>query len=172
MRLPVLALILTSGLALAGDGPKPVTYMNGSVSGLSANTGATLEVTYAKGLIVRSASANVEIPYAAIVKTSRAPQQQVEEAKQPVYKVWTLRKKIIPPTPMENVTVAYRTNGTENNVTLLMEKKIADSVMEAWDRENERRSKARGEWWGDSYWKTAHNQGQWGGAGEVASREE
>ncbi|MEO8100143.1 MAG: hypothetical protein ABI811_20755 [Acidobacteriota bacterium] len=173
MRLSFLTFtfILASGFALAADGPESVTYLEGNLDGLAVHSVATLELSHGKAMILRAKEAKVEIPYAGITKVERST-SKVETASEPLYKVWNLRKKLIPPTPVEHVTLHYKGQGSaDHSVTLAMQKSSADNVMAAWDTENELRSKARGDWWGDGIWKTTRNKDQWGGSGQVAARE-
>ncbi|MEI9813327.1 MAG: hypothetical protein WDO18_12070 [Acidobacteriota bacterium] len=66
MRFSFLAVTLACGIAMAGDGPKSVTYLKGNVDGIAEDAGGTLDLSSPKTLKLRSGDTHVEIPYAAI----------------------------------------------------------------------------------------------------------
>jgi hypothetical protein len=106
------------------------------------------------------------------VTNSESKEQPVFDEKEPMYKFWTLRKKLLPPTPLQEVTIEYKdAKGAANSVTLSMEKPLADWLAARLLKAEERKAELRGEWWGDQVWKTKRNETGWGGAGEIASRE-
>jgi hypothetical protein len=164
-------LALATGIAVAADRPQPVTYLNGNIEGFSQNAGGTLELRDTKAMVLRSKDANVEIPYSAVSMTGRKTVAVLTQ-KDPLYKVWSLHKRLLIPVPLEEMAVAYKDkNGTEKTVTIEMEKKTADRVQVNIERAAQRKASDAGAWWGDSLWKTSRNKDQWGGAGVVAQRE-
>lgn len=171
MRFTLITLTLACGFAVAADGPKTVTYIKGSVEGLSPNETATMTLPDTKVLVLKTKDSGLEIPYAAIVKSGRAI-VEAEVENEPLYKVWSLHERLLPPAPKHQLTLDYKTkSGVEQSVTLSMDKATADKVMAHVDRAAARNSANAGNWWGDDYWKTKRNQNQWGGAGTVAQRE-
>jgi hypothetical protein len=161
--------LLTLGTCLTlAAGPKDVTYLAGSLEGITSK--ATLDLTNTKVMVLRSGSIKIEIPYMAISKSDVKTQEFAE--KEPLYKVWTLGSRLMPPTPQEEYSLEYRdAKGATTTVTLGMEKSVADKLSARLAKAEERKAAQRGDWWGDSYWKTKRNQNEWGGAGELASRE-
>ena len=171
MRLSIITLLMAAGFAVAADGPKPVTYLNGNLEGFAQNASGTLDIRSAKTMKLHTKAANIEIPYEAVSKTERTTPKVVTE-KEPLYKVWTLPKRLTPPTPLDQVVVNYTDkSGAEKSVTIEMQKSTADWVVANVERAAARNAANGGSWWGDSYWKTKRNKDQWGGAGPVAQRE-
>ncbi len=171
MRLSIISLLLAAGIAVAADGPKPVTYLNGNIEGFAQNASGTLDVRSAKTMTLRTKGADVEIPYAAVSKTDRTT-PLVSVAKDPLYKVWSLPQRLMPPTPLQQLVVTYKDKaGAEKSVTLEIQKATADRVLANVEQAAARNAANSGAWWGDSVWKTQRNKDQWGGSGAVAQRE-
>lgn len=162
--------ILASGVALASDNVKPITYLEGNLEGFVANVGGKLEFRDSKAMVLHAKGWEAVIPYAAVSKTSEKEIPVVTE-KDPLYKVWSLHKRLLIPTPLHAVTVVYKDKGAEKTVTLEMEKSSANRVQAQIKQAAERKAANDGAWWGDSVWKTARNKQDWGGAGVMAQRE-
>jgi hypothetical protein len=160
MRLSLTSFFLASGLALAAQTNPAVKYLKGTVEGIADNASGTLNLTSVKVLVLEADSTRVEIPYAGVTATDvSAPVRPVEP--EPLYKVWTLYKRILPPEPVQSVTLEFRdAEGDRNQVTLELEKPVADRLM-ARIREAAAKKAAASQRWGDNIWKTARNQAQW-----------
>jgi hypothetical protein len=170
MRFSIL-LTLAAGLALASDNVKPVTYLEGNLEGFVANVGGKLEFRDSKAMVLHAKSWDAVIPYAAVSKTSEELIPVVSE-KDPLYKVWSLHKRLLIPTPLHAVTVVYKDkSGVEKTVKLEMEKSAATRVQAQVKQAADQKAANDGAWWGDSVWKTARNKQDWGGAGVLAQRE-
>jgi hypothetical protein len=169
MRFSLVFITLAAGLAVAAD--HPVTYLEGNVEGLPLNAIGTLQFKDAKAMVLHSKEGNVVVPYAAVSKTEShaAP---VTTEKDPLYKVWDLHKRLLIPTPLQQVTVAFHDKtGAEKSIVIEMDKKSAKRVQAQVAQAIEKSAANGGAWWGDAVWKTARNKEQWSGSGVVASRE-
>jgi len=165
-----MTLTLAAGIAVAADGPKSVTYLNGNIEGFSQNADATLELRDTKVMVLRAKGADAEIPFGAVSKTERTEVPVVTQ-KDPLYKVWSLHKRLLIPTPLQKVMLTYTENGAPKTVTMEMEKSLSDRMLGSIERAAERNAANAGAWWGDGVWKTKRNKDQWGGLGTVAQRE-
>jgi hypothetical protein len=171
MRFSLFALIMTAGFALASDNVKPVTYLEGNLEGFAVNASGTLEFRDSKAMVVHTKGADAVIPYGVVSKTSDNLIPVVTE-KDPLYKVWSLHKRLLVPNPLHAVTVVYKDKaGVEKTLTLEMEKAVADRLQAQVKQETDRNAANAGSWWGDSVWKTSRNKADWGGAGVIAQRE-
>jgi hypothetical protein len=171
MRFSIITFILATGVALANDNVKPVTYLEGNLDGFATNASATLEFRDSKAMVLHVKGSDAVIPYGVVSKTSQRLVPVVTE-KDPLYKVWSLHKRLLIPNPLHAVTVVYKDKaGAEKSVTLEMEKGAADRVQAQIKQATDRNSANAGSWWGDSVWKTARNKEEWGGAGVIAQRE-
>lgn len=170
MRTTLITLTLAASFALAADTPKDVTYLKGTIEGFAQNEAARLALPDTKVMVLKTDTASVEIPYGAITKSDRKV-VAVEVENEPLYKVWSLHERLLPPAPKHELSFEYQTKAGTQTLTLSMDKGEADKVMRFVDRAAERNKANAGAWWGDDYWKTARNKDQWGGAGTVAARE-
>jgi hypothetical protein len=171
MRFSIITFILATGVALAADNIKPVTYLEGNLEGFAVNASSTLEFRDSKVMALHTKGADAVIPYAAVSKTTEKIIPVVTE-KDPLYKVWSLHKRLLIPNPLHEVTVTYTDrNGAEKTVTMEMEKVPADRVAAQVKQATDRKAANAGSWWGDSMWKTNRNKEEWGGAGVMAQRE-
>jgi hypothetical protein len=169
MRFSLVFLTLAAGLAVAAD--KPVTYLEGNVEGLAQNATGTLQFKNSKVMVLHSKGADVTVPYAAVSKTDRKTAPVLTE-KDPLYKVWMIHKRLLIPTPLQLVTVAYNDKtGAEKTITIEMDKAAADRVQAQVQQAADKIAANRGDWWGDSVWKTKRNKDEWAGSGVIASRE-
>lgn len=171
MRFSLITLVLATGVALASDNVKPATYLEGNLEGFTANAGVTLEFRDYNAMAVHAKGADQVIPYAAVSKTSERLVPVVSE-KDPLYKVWSLHKRLLIPNPLHAVTVVYTDKaGVEKSVTLEMEKASAERLQAQVKQVADKAAANNGSWWGDSVWKTQRNKTEWGGAGVIAQRE-
>ena len=171
MRFSLITFILASGVALAADNIKPVTYLEGNLEGFAANASGTLEFRDSKVMVLHSKGVDAVIPYNVVSKTSQKVVPVVTE-KDPLYKVWSLHKRLLPPTPLHAVMVVYKDKaGTEKPITVEMQKVAADRVQAQVKQAADWKAANAGSWWGDSVWKTQRNKEDWGGAGVIAQRE-
>jgi hypothetical protein len=170
MRFSLLTIMLTASLACAADQTN-ATYVDGNVEGWAANAPVSLELRDTKTMVLHANKTDVEIAYAGVSKAdSTAVAAPV--VRQPLYKVWNLPKRVMPPAAQEKLVVKYSDRvGAAKSATLLVSKELADQVIAQVTATKERAQRDAGVWWGDQYWKTKRNQNQWGGAGTVAQRE-
>ncbi len=169
MRFFSLAFILAAGIAVAAD--RPVTYLEGNVEGLSQNATGTLQFKDSKAMVLHAKGADVLVPYGAVSKIDRKTAPVLTE-KDPLYKVWMIHKRLLIPTPLEQLTVAYADKaGAAKSITIEMDKAAADRVQAQVKQVADKLEANKGTWWGDSVWKTARNKDQWAGSGVMASRE-
>ncbi len=171
MRL-TLTFICAAGLALAANAPKDITYVEGTLDGFSLATKTTLELASVKHLVLHAkGSPDVEVPYANVTATTHAT-VPVSVEKEPLFKVWDLPKRLAPPAPVEKVALQFvDKTGAKQSVTFETDKKTATKVLANVKQASSKRASDGGAWWGDGVWKTKRNQGEWGGAGPIASRE-
>jgi hypothetical protein len=168
MRFSIVFLTLAAGLAVAAD--KPVTYLEGNVEGLAQNASGTLQFKNSKVMVLHAKGAEVTVPYSAVSKTDRKTAPVLTE-KDPLYKVWMIHKRLLIPTPLQLVTVAFNDKtGTAKTITIEMDKAAADRVQAQVQQAADKTAADQGTWWGDSVWKTQRNKDQWA-PGVVASRE-
>jgi len=167
----IITFTLATGIALAADGVKPVTYLEGNLEGFAPNASATLEFRDSRVMALHAKDSDVVIPYGVVSKTNRKTVPLLTE-KDPIYKVWNIHKRLLIPTPQEQVTVSYRNQaGAEKTATLEMDKASADRLQAHVKQATDRNAANAGAWWGDAVWKTDRNKDQWGGAGVMAQRE-
>lgn len=159
-----LALTLACGAAIGADyGPYPMTYLKGDVEGIDQNAGGTVDLTNSKVLTVKAHDAKFELPYTAIFGAERKD-VVISVEKEPLYKVWTLPKRlgIVAPFPQQEVSFDYKDKtGTLHSMTLEMEPTAADRLFLRVKQASEKKAATRGDWWGDSVWKTHRNQPDW-----------
>lgn len=171
MRFSLITLLLAAGTALAADNVKPVTYLEGNLEGFATNASAKLEFRDSRAMALHAKGSDAVIPYAAVSKTSERIVPVVTE-KDPLYKVWSLHKRLLIPTPLHAVTVVYKDKaGVEKSVTLEMEKAAAARLQAQVKQVTDKSAANNGSWWGDSVWKTQRNKTEWGGSGVIAQRE-
>ncbi len=171
MRFSLLTFVLTASAAFAADNVKPVTYLEGNIDGFAVNASSKLEFKDSKVMVLRTKGADAVIPYGMVTKTDDVLVPVVSE-KDPLYKVWSIHKRLLIPNPLHAVTVTYTDKaGAEKKVTLEMEKAAAERLEAHVKQASDRNAANAGAWWGDSVWKTQRNKSDWGGAGVIAQRE-
>jgi hypothetical protein len=170
MRFSLVTLIFATGVALAADNTKPITYLEGNLEGFHTNDSGSLEFRDSKVMVLHAKETEAVIPYGSVTTTSRKVIPVVTE-KDPLYQVWNLHKRLLIPTPLHSVSVVYKDKaGAEKSVTLEMEKAAADRVEAQVKQAMDKNAANAGSWWGDSIWKTERNKSEWGGAGVMAQR--
>lgn len=166
LTLPTLT-ILAGGLLAAAD-TATVTYIDGNVAELAANSGATLYLNNSQTMELKTPLHKVQIPYAQISKAELGSVMVHTADPEPLYKVWALPKRLVR-SETQQMTVAYTNgNGQDQTMTLEMSKAVADGVLATIERRSAKLSNTA--WWGDNYWKTSRNRDTWGGAGTVAQK--
>jgi hypothetical protein len=159
-----LALTLACGAAFAADyGPYPVTFLKGDIEGIEQNAGGTADLTNPKTLTLKAHDTKFELPYSAIFGAERKD-VVISVEKEPLYKVWTLPKRlgIVAPFPLQEVSFDYKDKaGTLHSMTVEMEPTAADRLFLRVKQAGEKKAATRGDWWGDSVWKTHRNQTTW-----------
>jgi hypothetical protein len=166
LTLPTLT-ILAAGLLAAADSAT-VTYIDGNVAELTANSGATLYLNNSQSMELKTPLHKVQIPYAQISKAELGSVMVHTADPEPLYKVWALPKRLVK-SETKQMTVAFTdANGQAQTMTLEMSKASADSVLATIERHSGKVADTT--WWGDSYWKTTRNRDTWGGAGTVAQK--
>lgn len=170
MRL-TLTFICAAGLALAANAPQEITYVEGTLDGFSLATQTTLQAS-AKNMVLHPKGGNdVAISYMNVTGLTRTT-VPVSVEKEPLYKVWELPKRLAPPAPVEKVALQFvDEKGARQSVTFETDKKTANKVLTNVKKAENKRASDGGAWWGDGIWKTKRNQGDWGSAGPIASRE-
>ena len=158
MRLLTLsAFTLVAGsLAAAAD----FTYVSGSLSILTPNSGGTLLYSTGKQIELKTPLHKVAIPFATI---SKAELGEVHTpTPEPVYKIWSLRKRFANKGETQELTVTFKDDtGSEQTVILELSRQDAWATLVAIQGQNETVPGANGQWWGDRMWKTSHNSAQW-----------
>jgi hypothetical protein len=166
LTLPTLT-ILAGGLLAAADSAT-VTYIDGNVAELSPNSGATLYLNNSQSMELKTPLHKVEIPYKQISKAELGSVMVHTADPEPLYKVWTLPKRLIKPETQQMKLAFTDGNGQDQNMTLEMSKASADSVLAVIERHSPKVANAG--WWGDNVWKTTRNRDAWGGAGTIAQK--
>lgn len=125
MRLQLLAIPMLAAAALASSPAETTTYVDGNLTGVSPNSGATLNLTDEKQMVLRTGLTNIEVPYESI---SHAELGAVKENPHnvPFYKVWAHGKK----TETQLLIVNFKNaEGEEKTMTLELAQPAAASVM-------------------------------------------
>jgi hypothetical protein len=156
------ALMLACGTARAANyGPYPVTYLKGNIEGLDQNAGGTLDLTNTKVLKLQANDSKLEVPYSAIFGAERK-EVVITVEKEPLYKVWALPKRLAPLIPPHEVSFDYKDKtGNLHSITLEMEPATADRFFGRLKQAETKKAATRGDWWGDSVWKTHRNEPGW-----------
>lgn len=192
MRKSILAIpVFAAAAALAASHAESTTYVDGNLTGVSPNSGATM-VSDDQQLTLRTGLANVSVPYD---KISHAELGAVKENSQsgPFYKFWAHKSK--PQTQL--LIVNFKgTEGEDKSMTLELARPAAASMFESIESHNKaavagsapvkmaqnsskttstksdkpkemkedeivRSGKDPDGWWGDNVWKTKNNTDKW-----------
>lgn len=166
LTLPTLT-ILAGGLLAAADSAT-VTYIDGNVTDLTPNTGATLSMKNPQSLELHTPLHTVQVPYSQILKAELGTVTVHTSEPEPLYKVWALPKRLMK-TETRQMTVGFtNASGQIQTMTIELSNVAASDVLAMIERHNAK--VANNGWWGDSYWKTNRNRDTWGGAGTVAQK--
>jgi hypothetical protein len=176
--------VLACGAALAEPRPETATYVDGNVTGVSPHTGGTLMFSDAMAMHLRTASANVTVPYESITKAElgaiRMHSHQV-----PMYKIWEVRRRLNETTETRYLTLAFKSDvGDDQTMTLELAKSAVPDVMATIQSHTrpgvvpadsippvkltseqilaaKPAEASSAPWWGDDYWKTTRNKDKW-----------
>ena len=169
MSLAVFSLL--AGLAVAGSvKQEPVTYLEGDVVGVVPNAGGSLVFPDDKQVELRTGLATVAVPYANVTKATLGKVRE-QSSNEPLYKVWTLHKRIMKD-QLQKVTIDFKNmDGESKKMTLELGKSAATHLVRTIHEANEdadtgQKAEAASvnqsnSWWGDSAWKTTRNAQQW-----------
>jgi hypothetical protein len=171
MRIASIAITaLAFSAIMQAAGPSSVTYLQGNLSGFDQNQSGTLDLTKSRVMSLHTKTGDLQIPYEAVMK-SQSTTTVVAGDSAPFYKVWHLGKKLMPPEPVEQVTMEFKdSKGGSTSMTIEMAKPVAEKLAARLKKADERKAAANGAWWGDQLWKTPRNEDQWKQASEVAER--
>jgi hypothetical protein len=164
--LPTLT-ILAGGLLLAADSDS-VTYIDGNLTDLTPNSGATLYLNNPQSMELRTPLHSVQVPYNQISKAELGIVKAHSPEPEKLYKVWALPKRLMK-SETQQMTVAFQNgSGQDQTMTIELAKPTATILFAKIGRRNGK--VAESNWWGDEYWKTTRNKDQWGGASTVAQK--
>lgn len=157
-----LAMTMACGSVIAADfSSRTVTYLQGNIDGITQNAGGKLDLTNSKVLTLRASDTKLEVPYAIIFGAERK-EAVVTVAKEPVYKVWSLHKRIVEPTKPHEVSFDYKDKtGNLHSMTLEMDAATADRLFWRLQQADAKKVATKGGFWGDSVWKTHRNEAEW-----------
>ena len=107
-RMSLLLMLLGAGLAAAAGAPKQelVTYLEGNIVGVVPNTGGSLRFPNDQQMELRTGLATVAVPYANVAKAKLGASREQSD-NSPLYKVWTLHKRILKP-QVQKLTVDFK----------------------------------------------------------------
>ena len=91
-----LYLILASAAFAGGPKQELVTYVEGNLTAVAPNTGGSLVFANDSGMELRTGLAAIAVPYANISKAQLGKIREQPD-NSPLYKVWTLHKRIVKP---------------------------------------------------------------------------
>ena len=166
LTLPTLT-ILAGGLVFAAESAN-ITYIDGNLADLTPNSGATLNMNNEQSMELETPLHKVKIPYAQISNTEMGKLVTHAPAPEPLYKVWTLPKRLVKPESRQMTVAFTNENGQNQTMTIELSRTAADEVFATIERHSPK--VANSSWWGDKYWKTGRNRDTWGGAGIVAQK--
>ena len=90
MRIHLLAIPLLAAAAFGAPQAETTTYVDGNLTGVSPNSGATLTYSGEKQMTLRTGLTNVDVPYENI---SHAELGAVKETSHSVHKLWGVARK-------------------------------------------------------------------------------
>lgn len=155
-------LTVACGSAVAVDfSPKPVTYIEGNIEGITQNASGKLDLTNSQALTLRANDMKIEVPYAIMFGVERK-EVVVTVEKEPLYKVWSLHKRIVEPTKPHAVSFDYKDKtGNLHSMTLEMDAATADRLFYRLQQADAKKAATKGSFWGDGIWKTHRNEPDW-----------
>lgn len=170
MRPILTTLILAAAIAGAADTPSDFVYLHGSVEGIPESALGKLDLASSQVLVLHTPTVTMELPYAAITKSAHKPAVAPNET-EPVYKLWTLGKKVMSKVAVEEIQLEFKDKGGKtSNMTIEVYQPHVEKIMARIERAEKHNAANRGDFWGDRVWKTKRNEGRWT-VGEVATRE-
>jgi hypothetical protein len=162
----VLTFVAVTAAFAASTRPETTTYIDGNLSGVSANTGGTLLFSDDKTMTFRTGLTNIEVPYSGVTKAELGAVKE-NSHDVPLYKVWELHKRFSGKTKTQLLIVNFKNaEGADQNMTLELAQSAASQVLETIQSHDPKAmagsSKPAGQsWWGDDFWKTTRNGDKW-----------
>lgn len=163
---------MAAQLASAATRNESVTYVEGNLSNVVANSGGWLVLGGDTALELKTGLATVAIPYAAVAKATLGEIRK-HPTDTPMYKVWSLHKRFSK-NETQLLKVEFKDEqGEQKNATLELAKDTAENVVDTIARRNPQarigepeladaaQEPVKKDWWGDDYWKTTRNAGKW-----------
>ena len=131
MRISVYAgiLAITCTLAAAAAKHEPVTYVDGDLTGVLLNSGASLVFSGDDAMELKSGLAAVSVPYKGISKAELGSIHS-KPADAPLYKVWTLHKHILKSETQVLKVEFTNADGEHKSMTLELAKSAAHGVLD------------------------------------------
>ena len=126
MRLQLLAIPLLAAAAIAAPQAETTTYVDGNLTGVTPNSGATLTITGDKEMVLRTGLTNVAVPYESI---GHAELGAVKETSHDVkfYKIWARHHA---KTQTQLLVVNFKNSeGEDKTMTLELAQPAAASVL-------------------------------------------
>ena len=117
--------VLACATAFAASRAETTTYVDGNLSGISANTGGTLLFSDDKTMVFRTGLATVNVAYASITKSELGATRETSHGA-PLYKVWARHKK----TETQFLVVEFKNEeGESKSMTLELAQASASGVL-------------------------------------------
>lgn len=174
MRYFFMLVALGYAAAFAAPPSQTTTYVDGNISGLTANTGATLSFDDDKAMYLHAGETTVPVPYAGVSHAELGAIKDNSHA--PIYKFWSHLKKS-PKTETQLLIVNFKNEqGDDKTMTLELAEQGASSVLADLEARTGKNfsgkkkdpmataksvSRQADSWWGDEYWKTDRNADKW-----------
>ncbi len=130
MHTRLVVLIALAALTFAGGvSSETSTYVDGTLPGISPNTGGTLMLSDEKALSFRTGLATVSIAYANITHVELGATKETSHGV-PAYKVWALHKRLGGKTQTQLLVVNFKNEaGEDRSMTLEVSKTSANGVL-------------------------------------------
>ena len=163
----VLSLLATS-VAFAAARAETTTYIDGNLTGVSANTGGTLVFSDEKAMTLRTGLTSIPISYSNVTKAELGAVKETSHDV-PLYKVWALHKRFTK-TQTQLLIVDFKNEeGADKTMTLELSQPAASEVFATLQSRSPKlaasnpgaRKPGADSWWGDNYWKTTRNSDKW-----------
>jgi hypothetical protein len=117
--------VLACATAFAASRAETTTYVDGNLTGISANTGGTLLFSDDKNMVFRTGLTTVNIPYTAINRSELGATRETSHGA-PLYKVWARHKK----TETQFLTVEFKNDeGEAKTMTLELAQASAPAIL-------------------------------------------
>lgn len=115
--------------APAAGGSETTTYVDGTLPGISPNTGGTLVLSDEKAMSFRTGLTTVSVPYANVTHVELGATKETSHDV-PVYKVWALHKRFGGKTQTQLLIVNFKNEtGEDKSMTLEVAKTSAAGVL-------------------------------------------